>query len=292
MPELPEVETIVNDLRPQLVGRRIVGVLTDCPKYFRPPSSFREFERCVRGRTIGDVTRRAKRILIPLNGDLLIVIHQKISGRLQIGTWRHHRRRSGPGNSSLWEPEPPGAGRFVHLLFDLDDGRQLALSDLRKFATVLCGRRAEVMARPEMMALGPEPLAPRFTYSKFKKRIARRKGGIKALLMNPGFIAGIGNIYSDEILYVAGIYPLSSVEHLRESHLAALFRSIKAVLKEAVRLRGTGVDAPPAPAAGAKGYDRVRLVYHRATCPRGHRVARIKVGGRSAHFCPTEQERL
>ncbi len=289
MPELPEVETIVNDLRPQLVGRRIVGVETDCPKYFRPPSSFRTFERCVRGRTIGDVARRAKRILIPLDGDLLIVIHQKISGRLQIGSWRRHRRRPGSGQSSLWEPDRPGAGRFVHLLFELDDGRQLALSDLRKFATVQCGRRADVMALPEMRALGPEPLAPRFTYAKFKERIAGRKGGVKALLMNPGFVAGIGNIYSDEILYAAGVHPLSAVEHLREPHLAALFRSIKTVLKKAVRLRGTGIDAPPFPIAGAKGYDRVRLVYHRTSCPRGHQLVRLKVGGRSAHFCPTEQ---
>jgi formamidopyrimidine-DNA glycosylase len=290
MPELPEVETIVNDLRPQLVGRQIVRVETDCPRYFRPPTSFREFERCVRGRTIGDVSRRAKRILIGLDGDLLIVIHQKISGRLLIGTWRRRRRRSGPGHSSLWQPEPPGAGRFVHLLFHLDDGRQLALSDLRKFATVLYGRHADVMALPEMKALGPEPLGPGFTCASFKRRIARRTGAIKPLLMNPAFVAGIGNIYSDEILYVAGLHPLSRVDRLDERQVTRLYRSLRSVLRRAVLLRGTGVDAPPLPAARAKGYDRVRLVYHRATCPRGHPLARITVGGRSAHFCPIEQK--
>ncbi len=145
------------------------------------------------------------------------------------------------------------------------------------------------MALPEMSGLGPEPLDPRFTYADFKKRIARRTGRVKPLLMNPAFIAGIGNIYADEILYVAGIHPLSAVEHLRTRDFAALFRSIRTVLRRAIRLRGTGVDAPPRPERLAQGYDRVRLVYHRTTCPRGHRLRRIRIAGRSAHFCPVEQ---
>lgn len=290
MPELPEVETIVNDLRPKLVGRRILRIESDCPKYFRT-ASLGAFRRCVLGRTIRGVERRAKRILIHLDGDWLIVIHQKISGRLLVGRWRRRVRRSGAGSSSAWEPQPPGGGRFVHLLFDLDDGRQLGLSDLRKFATVLYGRRADIMALPEMNGLGPEPLAAQFTCAEFKKRIARRTGRIKPLLMNPAFIAGIGNIYADEILYVAGIHPLSAVERLRHEDVIALFRSIRTVLRKAIRLRGTGVDAPPRPEQAARGYDRVRLVYHRATCPRGHQLRRIRVGGRSAHFCPVEQRR-
>ncbi len=147
------------------------------------------------------------------------------------------------------------------------------------------------MALPEMNGLGPEPLDPQFTYAEFKTRIARRTGRLKPLLMNPTFVAGIGNIYADEILYVAGIHPLSAVERLREQDVIALFRSMRTVLRRAIRLRGTGVDAPPRPERTAQGYDRVRLVYHRTTCPRGHRLRRIRVGGRSAHFCPVEQRR-
>ncbi len=111
-------------------------------------------------------------------------------------------------------------------------------------------------------------------------------------LMNPAFIAGIGNIYSDEILYAAGVHPLSAIDRLSERRLEALFRAIRTVLRRAIRLRGTGVDAPPRPERGAKGYDRVRRVYHRVVCPHGHRLRRIKVAGRSAHFCPVEQRRL
>lgn len=290
MPELPEVETIVSDLRPRLVGRRIVGVQTDWPKYFKFQKSAGAFKRGVVGRTITAIDRRAKQIVIRLDADRLLVIHQKISGRLLVGNWtRAHKARPGGGRRTVWRPIPPSSGRFVHLIFDLDDGRQLALSDLRKFATVLCGRAAVVLNLPEIRALGPEPLDARFTFAEFKRLLARRRGRVKSLLMNPAFIAGIGNIYSDEILYVAGLHPLSRVDRLEERHLKALYRSIRSVLRRAIRLRGTGVDAPPLPVSGAKGYDRVRLVYHRTTCPRGHPLARITVGRRSAHFCPTEQ---
>ncbi len=289
MPELPEVETIVNDLRPRLLGRRIVGVQSDCPKYFGA-RSVRHFEQCVLGRTITGIARRAKRILIHLDGDRLLVIHQNISGRLLVGRWRR-RDPAATASSSVWEPDSPSGGRFVHLLLDLDDGQQLGLSDLRKFATILCGSCASVMALPEMRRIGPEPLDPTFTYEAFRARCRGRRAAVKSMLMNPAFIAGIGNIYSDEILYAAGIHPLSAMDRLRQHQVEALFHAIKTVLTRAVRLRGTGVDAPPRPERGARGYDRVRLVYHRVFCPRGHRLRRIRIGGRSAHFCPVEQRR-
>lgn len=291
MPELPEVETIVRDLRPVLVGRRVVGVETDWPKYFQFPKTTAAFKRGVIGRTITAIDRRGKRIVIHLDADRLLVIHQKISGRLLVGNWkRAAAARPGGGRRIVWRPMSANGGRYVHLVFDLDDGRQLALSDLRKFATVLCGEAAVILNRPEIRTLGPEPLSAQLTFARFTQLFARRRGGIKALLMNPTFIAGIGNIYSDEILYVAGLHPLSRVERFEERQLKALYRSIRSVLRLAIRLRGTGVDAPPLPAAQSMGYDRVRLVYHRTTCPRGHPLTRIKVGGRSAHFCATEQE--
>lgn len=291
MPELPEVETIVSDLRPAIVGRRIVGVQTDCPKYFTFPKSAAAFRRGVIGRTIVGIDRRAKRILIHLDRDRLLVIHQKISGRLLVGKWERVDVRGASGRRRrVWRPISPSGGRYVHLLFALDDGRQLALSDLRKFATVLCGRAAVVLDLPEMQALGPEPLDPQFTLARFRSLCAGRRGRLKSLLTNPAFIAGIGNIYSDEILFAARLHPLSRVEHLESRHLKALYRSIQSVLRRAIRLRGTGVDAPPLPLAGAKGYDRIRLVYHRSICPLGHPLTRVKIGGRSAHFCPTEQE--
>ena len=296
MPELPEVELIVRDLRPSIVGRKILGVHTDWPKYFRLPRSTAAFKASAVGKAITAVDRRGKNVLIHLTDDYLLLIHQKISGRLLVGNWERVPAARGTGpRSSPWQPisSGPGSGaprgRFIHLLFDLDDGRQLGLSDLRKFAKVLCAREAVILDLPEIRKLGPEPLDPRFTFLRFERLFTGRKGRIKQMLMNPEFITGIGNIYSDEILYTAGIHPLSLLAHLRQPQLRALYDAMKRVLRKALRMGGTGIGGSH---AGETGYDKVRMVYQRTTCPRGHKIERMKVGGRSAHFCPEEQPRF
>lgn len=292
MPELPEVEIIVSDLRPELIGRTILDVQTDWPKYFQLPTSEPAFRQCVIGRVITAVDRRAKNVLIHLEGGHLLLVHQKMSGRLMVGNWERTEHPIGSRHSQ-WRPAPSAAstrqptGRFIHLVFGLDDGRQLALSDLRKFAKVLCGREETILNLDEIRRLGPEPLSPRFTLAEFERLFQGRTGRIKPLLMNPNFIAGIGNIYSDEILYAAGIHPLSRVDQLAEPVLRSLYRSMRAVLRKAIRLRGTGMQGSRESPAG---YDRVRMVYHQTLCPNGHQVHRIKASGRSAHFCLVEQK--
>ena len=240
MPELPEVEIIVNDLRSELIGRKIQDVQTDWPKYLQLPKSEAAFRTCVIGRVITGVDRRAKNVLIHLEGGHLLLVHQKISGRLMVGNWERTKRLIG-STHSLWQPVTSAAsthqlaGRFIHLVFELDDGRQLALSDLRKFAKVLCGPRDAILNLDEIRRLGPEPLDPRFTFSDFKRLFEGRTGRIKPLLMNPNFIAGIGNIYSDEILYAARIQPLGRVDQLVEPGLSSLYRCMRAVLRKAIR---------------------------------------------------------
>lgn len=293
MPELPEVEVLVNELRPRLVGRRIIDVQTDWPKYFRLPKKEAEFRACVAGREINAVRRRAKYILIHLSGDHLLLVHQKISGRLLVGRW--NRTTTGQPHSQ-WQPAvssdtAPSRGRFLHLVFELDNGEQLGLSDLRKFAKVLCGPEQAILSLPEILNLGPEPLAPQFTFRQFQRLFTSKRGTLKQVLMDPVFIAGIGNLYSDEILYAAGMHPLSRVEHLQSRQLQVLYRSIRTVLRRAVRLGATG---SPGPDGSKQGYDRVISVYGREgqKCPRGHVIERIKIGGRSAHFCQVEQSRF
>ena len=175
------------------------------------------------------------------------------------------------------------------MVFELDNGEQLVLSDLRKFAKVLCGAKQAILDLPEIRNLGPEPLAPEFTFLKFERLFTRKRGTLKRVLMDPTFIAGIGNLYSDEILYVARLHPLTRVEHLKTSQLRVLHRSIRSVLQKAIRLGGTGT---PGPGGSKLGYDRILLVYGRQgqRCPQGHVIERIKIGGRSAHFCPVEQK--
>lgn len=239
---------------------------TDWPKCFRLPKSSAAFKACAAGRSITAVDRRGKNILIHLDDSYLLLIHQKISGHLFAGNWRRVRDRT--AGRPRWQPAPPvpgtppSRGRFVHLLFNLDDGRQLGLSALRRFGKALCAEEAVIFDLPEIRYLGPEPLEPRFTFARFNDLFAGRKGRIKQMLMNPNFIAGIGNIYSDE-----------------------------RVPRKAIRLGGTGVDAPTSSGVES-GYDRVRMVYRRAVCPRGHPIQRLKISGRSAHFCPPEQRLL
>ncbi len=293
MPELPEVEVIVRELRGPLVGRRIIDVQTDWPKYFHLPKSEEDFRSCVKGRRIDAISRRAKYILIHLSRDYLLLIHQKISGRLQMGKWV--QRPAGSPGAGHWQPAVSGdsapRGRFIHLIFELDNGEQLGLSDLRKFAKVMCGPEHAILKLPELRDLGPEPLSPNLTFPKFERLFLRKRGSLKEVLMDPTFIAGIGNLYSDEILYSAGLHPLTRVEHLKMPQLRILYRSMRTILRKAIRLGATGQRAPD----GSKlGYDRVLVVYGREgeCCPRGHVIEGIKVGGRSAHFCPVEQRRM
>lgn len=294
MPELPEVEVVVHELRTALIGRRIVDVQTDWPKYFHLPKSEGDFRSCVKGRRIDAIVRRAKYILIHLSQDHLLLVHQKISGRLQMGKWVW--KSTGPQGAKSWQPvasgdNAPRGGRFIHLIFELDDGEQLGLSDLRKFAKVMCGPERVILNLPELRNLGPEPLSPHLTFPKFERLFFRKRGNLKEVLMNPTFIAGIGNLYSDEILYAARLHPLTRVEHLKTPQLRILYRCMRAVLRKAIRLGATGQRAPD----GSKlGYDRVLSVYglEGEYCPRGHVIERIKVGGRSAHFCPSEQRRM
>jgi len=177
------------------------------------------------------------------------------------------------------------------LVFGLDNGDQLGLSDLRKFAKLLCGPEQAMLNLPEILNLGPEPLAPEFKFQQFQRLFTGKRGTLKQVLLDPAFIAGIGNLYSDEILYAAGMHPLSRVEHLQRPQLHVLYRSIRTVLRRAVRLGATGSTGPD---GSKQGYDRVITVYGREgqKCPRGHVIERIKIGGRSAHFCRVEQRRF
>lgn len=292
MPELPEVELTVKGLRAEIVGRTIISVETDWPKYFGLPKSPATFKKRVVGRRITAVDRRGKSILIHMAGDYLLLIHQKISGSLLVGNWE--RGRDAESGRLRWLPAaaapglPPTCGRFVHLLFDLDNGRQLGLSDLRKFGKALCAKERIILDLPEIRKLGPDPLDPKFTFARFLELFVDRRGRIKQMLMNPNFIAGIGNLYSDEILYNAGIHPLTPLDHLREPQLRVLYDTIEATLRKAIQMGGTG-KKPSTPPGEEAGYDRVRMVYHRAVCPHGHTVARLRVGSRTAHFCPDEQ---
>src|SRR3989338_75620 len=288
MPELPEVETTVVSIRQHLRGRRILKVWCDAPKLVRR-SSFSVFSRQIRGARVLDVTRRAKNILIFLDRDRLLLVHQKMTGHFLIGKWRVRGRRVTPLSPKVLFDRVNG---YIHLIFYLDDGTMLGLSDLRKFAKVILGSRHEILALPELADLGPEPLHKSFTFSSFFKTLEGQKRKVKQVLMDPYVIAGIGNIYADEILWAAKIYPARPAGSLTLSELKKIYKAMRRILKEAVRLGGTSVGDYRTPSGKEGGYASRRAVYGREgeKCPCcGTVIRRITMGGRSAHFCETCQ---
>lgn len=289
MPELPEVETVVRDLQKRVVGRRILDVWTDWPKYFRG-TSLKVFKRHVIGKRILRVSRRGKNILIEISGGYLVLIHLKMTGHLLVGIWEKRQETWQPIGNSKEMRDPKN--RFIRLIFFLDSKRypMLALSDLRRFAKVVCGPKEKILNLPDLKNLGPEALE--ISYKEFRDKFEVKRGKIKQVLMDQSFVVGIGNIYSDEILYLAKIHPLSRAEKLKEAHIKALYLAMRKILERGIKMRGTSSD-DFRDTYGKKGdYGSVILVYQRTgkKCKKGHVIQRIKVAQRSAHFCPVCQK--
>ncbi len=289
MPELPEVETTVRYLRRKVLNRTFLDVWTDSAKTIKRPSDFNSFKKLIKGKRIKGIRRRAKNIIFDFSDGFSLLVHQKMTGHLLVGTWRLNGAWESTKKGSLREP----VNKYIHLMFWLDNNLMLALSDLRKFAKVEIWKTKELSASPGFKKLGPEPLDPSFSFKKFKEVIKSRKGRIKQILMDQSIIAGIGNIYADEILWEVRIHPLKSTLRLEEKELKDIYRVIRKILKEAIRLKGTSVSDFRDPEGRPGSYGKVLKVYQREgeKCPRCKKaITRIKINGRSAHFCPICQK--
>jgi len=271
MPELPEVETIVRDLRPDLQGRVILAAEVDWPRTVAT-SSVEAFQQRIAGQRVEAVGRRGKYVTLQLSGGDWLLIHLKMTGHLQVMS-------SGKSGAS---PD-----KHVRAVFYLDDGRQLWFRNPRKFGRLhLTGDPCTVLG-----GLGPEPLDDEFTLEAFVARIRQRRGRLKPLLVNQRFIAGMGNIYADEALFAAGLHPLRPAGTLNDDESAALYHAVRHVLQQGVDNRGTTLeDRGYRDARGEAGSNQIYVqVYGRTgkPCVRcGTPVQRIVLSGRSAHFCP------
>lgn len=297
MPELPEVETTVRGLNQKVLNRAFLDLWTDAEKIFKKPKRLDDFKKEIKGKKIIRVWRRAKNVIFELSDGYSLLIHQKMTGHLLIGNWKLE--------DNIWKPVDKGPlndpyNRFIHIIFFLDDGLMMSLSDLRKFAKVELWKTDELLE--EFKKIGPEPLEKSFTFDKFKKAILfrngktlrRTQGKVKTILMKQEIIAGIGNIYSDEALWRAKINPLKDVSKLNNIELKNLYSSIIKVLKKGVELGGESFSDYRKP-DGTKGdFDDERKAYKRAgeRCLRCKYtiIKRIKIGGRSASFCPNCQK--
>lgn len=289
MPELPEVETTVRGLEKKVLKRTFVDVWTDNEKMIKKPKNFSDFKKNLKNKKIQRIWRRGKNIIFEISQGFSLLIHQKLTGHLLYGKWEM--------KDGKWKASSPGFLRekvnsYIHLIFFLDNGKMIALSDLRKFAKAELWKTEELRSEA-LKILGPEPLEKIFTFGRFKEVLKNKKGKIKQVLMNQEVIAGIGNIYSDEALWRAKIHPFRNASNLKEGELKELYRAIKEVLKKAINLRGESI-SDFRDVEGRKGFfDKARKVYQREgeKCSRcGAEIKRLKLGGRSAHFCPNCQK--
>jgi formamidopyrimidine-DNA glycosylase len=271
MPELPEVQTIVATLSPRIAMRPIRALLHLRDDMLLPRGF--DLGGALAGRTIHQITRRGKRIIILLDNAQSLLIHLGMTGRLTI------------------EPASTPLAPHTHLVLDLanHDGRreQLRFRDPRRF-----GQIRWLGSAPCDDDLGPEPLSMR------PAQLARNLGGtrrpIKSALLDQTIVAGLGNIYVDESLFDARIHPLCPANQLTSTQIAALTRSIKKILRRAIKHRGSSI-RDYVDADGARGaFQNRHRVYARENkpCPRCRTpIQRIIVTARSTHFCPQCQPR-
>jgi len=288
MPELPEVETTIAGLKtaqPPLLGAGFVDVWTDTPKIIKKPKTFEEFKREIRGRKIENIWRRGKNIIFDLSEERRLLIHQKLTGHLLYGLWQ--LKKGG------WIPLERGPlkdkmNSYIRLIFFLDNKRMIAFSDLRKFGKIELWQEQEFEKSQALSSLGPEPLDKKFVFSQFQALFQGKKAKVKSLLMDQKFIVGIGNIYSDEILWEAKINPFKRADKLTQEELKGIYQAMKRVLKKAIRLKGTST-SDYRDAQGEKGlFGQALKAYQRTgqKCFRcGKLIERKKIASRSSHFC-------
>jgi formamidopyrimidine-DNA glycosylase len=272
MPELPEVETIKNDLRELVVGSRIERAEVKEPALVEQPPQ-EEFVRRLEGVGITGARRRAKHLIVELDTGDALVFQLKIGGQLLLVP-------------PVEEPEDS-----VMLVLRLDGGRRLLLRDQTGFSRVRLLGEEELAER--LSRLGPEPFSEEFTVRYLKERLGSRRAQIKSLLLDQSLISGIGNIYADEILYDARLSPRRKASALSEEEWEGLHAAIRSNLAAGIEHRGTTVRLYRDVLGRAGEHQNHLRVFerHGRPCPRcGGEVVRKRVGGRPTHYCPRCQD--
>jgi formamidopyrimidine-DNA glycosylase len=267
MPELPEVECVVRGLRPRISGRTIRRVTVHLPSIVR--GSPMDLAEHLPGCTFGEIHRRGKLIIMSLSRGLSLLGHLRMTGQL------------------LYLPSEAAMEKHTHLIFHLDNGHHLRYRDQRQFGWLQLAETNGLEEHPQVIKLGPEPLD--VPQEEFVRMVARRRRQIKPLLMDQTILAGMGNIYVDEALFRARIYPLRRASDLSTAKLKQLHGHIQDVLREAIDCSGSTVGQFRGVDSNSGKFQRFLRVYgHRGEpCIRcGRTLVKIRVGSRGTHICP------
>lgn len=266
MPELPEVETIRRELAERIIGKTIRNVEVHHIKPLRDVP-LEQFLKWQRNRKIIEVGRRGKNLLVHLSDSLSLIIHLKMSGSLTF----------------VIDDRKPL--KHTHCIWTFTDGSRLFFRDPRRFGYVILTKRAKMFDRPELQKLGPEPL-PKFPRAVLE-RVVNSRRSIKSVLVDQQVIAGIGNIYADEICHAAKVDPRQPGMELTGDQIEALCQKTPEILKKALREGGTTI-SDFVRTDGTKGDFALQLrIYGRDSCPDcGSKTETVKISGRSTRFCP------
>lgn len=306
MPELPEVTTTVNGLKKALKGVSFMDVWTDLDKenpikQFRNTIKDRHFFHIIRKEMLGvkviSVERRAKNILINLSIKKTLLIHLKMTGHIIVGKYIYNK------NNNMWVPAPDERkalfdpyNRFIHAVFTLSNGKSMIFCDSRKFGKITLIDTNNKHENIHLKNLGPEPLDEKFELENFERRLLLKPNKhIKTVLMNQSIISRIGNIYSDEMLWLSNIHPESKIIKIPPSDLKLLYKSMVDVLRSGIDFGGDSM-SDYRDIDGKKGsfqnhhnvYRRNGEFCHKKIC-KGVIIRKV-IDGRSAHFCSVHQK--
>jgi formamidopyrimidine-DNA glycosylase len=303
MPELPEVETTTRGLRKTIKGLAIKDIWTDLNTKDRRQKGnvanikyFIVFKKEVLGQKVLSIERRAKNILINISGDKTILVHLKMTGHLLYGKYKFKKINQ----QKKWVPAEKGPlndpfNRFVHVVFTFSNGKHLAFSDARKFGKITLLPTKTAHDTKHLNNVGPEPLEKSFDLKRLKERLNKKPNGkIKTVLMDQSIIAGIGNIYSDEILWRANVSPERKVSKINEEEIKLIFKAIKETLAKGIDFGGDSM-SDYRNIYGLPGKFQLHHEAYRRTGEKCRKknckgiIQRKVIAGRSAHFCSVHQ---
>ncbi len=269
MPELPEVETIRRSLEPLVKGAKITEIKVNTP-VTQPQATL--FCEQLTKKEILQIARRGKYLIFYLDDALVLVVHLRMTGQL------------------VYYPKTAPPSKHTHVIFVFENGAELHFTDTRRFGRMWLVPKTELFGIPGLDTLGPEPIDEGFDKKIIADKLARhKKMKIKIFILDQTIIAGLGNIYADEVLFASGIHPERRCEDISQKELAALCCAMQNILKEAITHRGTSFrDYVDGNRAKGEHQDFLKVYQRRdqpcLTC--GKPIKCIKVGGRSSFYCP------
>lgn len=270
MPELPEVETIRQTLRKKIINKRIIDVDIRYKKIIK--TDYASFRKNIINQTITEIERKGKYLLIKLN-DYYLISHLRMEGKYFLCDADKIRNK------------------HDHIVFIFSDNKELRYNDVRKFGTMHLKRKNEVFKGEPLSKLGIEPFEKDFTIEYLKNKL-KGKRSIKNALLDQRVIAGLGNIYVDEVLFLSKLHPETSLDYLNDEDYLNIINASKTVLEKAIKLGGTTIRSYYSD-DGITGRFQNELVVHnqkdKGCINCGDKIIKIKVGGRGTYLCPTCQ---